>query len=184
MTKTEFKDWMTEWAKSAEGRQALALAVLTYDPGKNTDGTIKAGGIENLGWDKATNPTIGAAWALRQAQRASLVGDEISGGVNALTALMKNAISSEAARDAQEQARDVALKTVLDIIATAVQQPDQAVMSPEQFSALQQTIAEKVAEVGQDVADATAWKLNRVAEALAGAGETLSTADDPQPQQQ
>lgn len=182
MTKAEFLDWMDEWATSVPGREAIARAVLTYDPGKNPDGSIKPGGIPNPGDDAATNPTIGAAWALNRAAVASILGYQNRDRIDALSALMKAAIADEASRDAQEHARDVALKTVLDTVAKAVQQPGQVAMTEAQFATLQQTIAEKVAEVGQDVADATASKLNQVAEALDNAGAALSTANDPQPQ--
>lgn len=38
VTKTEFLDWMTEWARSAGGREAIAHAVLGHDPGRDNKG--------------------------------------------------------------------------------------------------------------------------------------------------
>lgn len=38
MTKTEFLAWMTEWAKSTTGRNAIGLAVMGYSPGRQRNG--------------------------------------------------------------------------------------------------------------------------------------------------
>ncbi|OJF14317.1 hypothetical protein [Couchioplanes caeruleus] len=91
VTKSEFIAWMTEWARSTAGREALARAVLTYDPGKDASGKVLPGGIVNPGPDAASNPTVGAAWALNRAIVASLVGhqirdrvDQVQAGVEAL----------------------------------------------------------------------------------------------------
>ncbi|GGQ56082.1 hypothetical protein [Couchioplanes azureus] len=91
VTKSEFIAWMTEWARSAAGREALARAVLTYDPGKDASGKVPPGGIVNPGADAAGNPTVGAAWALNRAIVASIVGyqirdrvDQVRAGVDAL----------------------------------------------------------------------------------------------------
>ncbi|BCJ55119.1 hypothetical protein Asp14428_65940 [Actinoplanes sp. NBRC 14428] len=91
VTKSEFTAWMTEWARSTAGREALARAVLTYDPGKDANGKTRPGGIVNPGGDAASNPTVGPAWALNRAIVASIVGyqirdrvDNVQAGVDAL----------------------------------------------------------------------------------------------------
>jgi hypothetical protein len=68
---------MTEWARSATGREAIARAVLAYDPGRSANGTIPPGGITNPGADAANNPTVGANWALNRAIVASVLGYQI-----------------------------------------------------------------------------------------------------------
>ena len=109
--------------------------------------------------------------------------DVIGPQVASLLALFRQFIIDESARDAQEQARDVAMKGLLDVIHQMQQQPESVALSNEQFEELQSFLGQKIVEAGRDAADATTWKLNRISEALAGAGETLSTADDEPPQQ-
>ncbi|MEV4636883.1 hypothetical protein AB0J80_05960 [Actinoplanes sp. NPDC049548] len=86
VTKSEFTAWMTEWARSTAGREALARAVLTYDPGKDANGKTRPGGIVNPGADSSTNPTVGAAWALNRAIVASVLGYQIRDRVDNLQA--------------------------------------------------------------------------------------------------
>ncbi|MEV6595610.1 hypothetical protein AB0M36_01975 [Actinoplanes sp. NPDC051346] len=86
VTKSEFMAWMTEWARSAAGREALARALLTYDPGKDASGTVHPGGIINPGADAAANPTVGAAWALNRAIVASIVSHQIRDRVDQVRA--------------------------------------------------------------------------------------------------
>ncbi|MGX6603054.1 hypothetical protein ACWKSP_13075 [Micromonosporaceae bacterium Da 78-11] len=77
VTKSEFIAWMTEWARSAAGREALAIAVLTWDPGKDASGKIKPGGVANPGADSATNPTVGPSYALNRAIVGSILSEQI-----------------------------------------------------------------------------------------------------------
>ena len=79
VTKSEFTSWMTEWAKSSAGKQALAIALLTYDPGAD-----KPGGVMNQGDDYPTNKTVQPAWALSQGMRAGIVSAEVNAKVDAL----------------------------------------------------------------------------------------------------
>jgi hypothetical protein len=75
---------MTAWAKSPEGKTALAQAFLTYDPGTDANGKVLPGGITNYGADAAINPTIGAAYALTRAQVASIVAGQVRDQVDAV----------------------------------------------------------------------------------------------------
>jgi hypothetical protein len=79
VTKSEFTSWMTEWANSGAGRQALAVALLTYDPG-----LTNPGGVANPGADAPTNPTVQPAWALNRAMVAALVGAQVNAKVDAI----------------------------------------------------------------------------------------------------
>ena len=79
VTKSEFTSWMTEWAKSSAGKQALAVALLTYDPGAG-----KPGGVINAGNDAPTNPTVQPSWALNRAMVAAIVSAEVSAKVDAM----------------------------------------------------------------------------------------------------
>lgn len=89
VTEAEFKSWMTEWASSSAGKQAIALAVLTFDPGKDANGNVKPGGIENVGSTAAENPTVGPNYALRQATVAAQVGYQIRDRVDAVLAAVQ-----------------------------------------------------------------------------------------------
>jgi len=87
VTKTEFTAWMTEWAKSAAGREALAVAVLAHDPGVDAAGKVKPGGVQNP--DPAGfkgNPTFGPAYALNRAVVAATVAYQVRDRVDALAA--------------------------------------------------------------------------------------------------
>ncbi|MEU4688194.1 hypothetical protein [Actinoplanes sp. NPDC023714] len=84
VTKSEFTAWMTEWARSKAGREAIAQAVLTYDPGKDASGKIPAGGIVNPGSDAPGNPTITGSFALNRAAVAAMLGYEIRAKVDEL----------------------------------------------------------------------------------------------------
>lgn len=83
MTKDELKAWMTEWAKSAAGREALAVAVLAYDPGL-VDGKVPLGAVQNYGDNAATNPTVQAAWSIGRAQVAEKLGYQVRDRVDGL----------------------------------------------------------------------------------------------------
>lgn len=67
---TDFDKLMTAWAKSAAGREALAVAVLAHDPGADANGKIKSGGVENY-TDDGSNPTVGVSWAISRAPVAA-----------------------------------------------------------------------------------------------------------------
>ncbi|BCJ42072.1 hypothetical protein GCM10010168_65510 [Actinoplanes ianthinogenes] len=86
VTKSEFQAWMTEWARSKAGREALAQAMLCFDPGKDASGKVIPGGVANPGPDAATNPTIAPATALNHASIAAYVGHEINAKVDKLLA--------------------------------------------------------------------------------------------------
>ncbi|MEV6342439.1 hypothetical protein [Actinoplanes sp. NPDC051851] len=86
VTKSEFTAWMTEWAKSRAGRDALAQALLTYDPGKDAAGKVIAGGVTNPGTDAPANPTVTPSWALNRAVVGTQLGYDIRAKVDKLLA--------------------------------------------------------------------------------------------------
>ena len=94
VTEAEFKSWMTEWAKSSDGKAALAVAVLSYDPGKDANGNVKPGGVENIGSTAAENPTVGPNYALRQATVAAQVGYQIRDRVDAVNAAVAGVLAA------------------------------------------------------------------------------------------
>lgn len=67
VTEAELIAALNKWATSSAGKKAIAQAVLTWDPGKDADGKIIAGGVENVNDTAGTNPTVAPSWALRQA---------------------------------------------------------------------------------------------------------------------
>ncbi len=72
VTKTEFMAWMTEWAKSGTGRDALARALLTADgiiPGP--PGSTNADGTPNQYWSAASY----LQWGYRSAVDAKAFSD-------------------------------------------------------------------------------------------------------------
>lgn len=72
----EFNKLMTTWARSGEGREAIAVAVLAHDPGKDPKtGRINPGGVENYQDTDGSNPTVGVSWAL---SRAPLAADRLN----------------------------------------------------------------------------------------------------------
>lgn len=90
-------------------------------------------------------------------------------------------VRDEAARDAQEAARDAALATTLQTLLELTKQGQSVALSDGQFVALMDHITQKVAEAGQDAADQQSAKITLLADAIAEAGEALTRADD-QPQ--
>jgi hypothetical protein len=94
VTKSEFTAWMTEWARSAAGKQALAIALLTYDPGKDANGKIRPGGVANSGDAAAINPTVQPAYALNRALVSSLIDAQIRDKVDALQASVDTLIAA------------------------------------------------------------------------------------------
>lgn len=121
VTKSEFNAWMTEWARSAAGREALARAVLAYDPGKDASGKVPAGGIANPGADAAGNPTVGAAWALNRAVVASIVGYQIRDRVDHLQA----AVDALAKAGPVPVGQQVSAQTALDAIGSGGLTPEE-----------------------------------------------------------
>jgi hypothetical protein len=86
----------------------------------------------------------------------------------------KTFVEAEAARDAQEAARDAAAMAVLERLATGAG----ATLSPAQFAELKTYLGQKIAEAGSDAVDGIRGRLDHVAEVLAEAGQALTTADD------
>jgi hypothetical protein len=87
VTKTEFKAWMTEWARSAAGREALAVAVLAWDPGADANGKPRPGAVVNPDPEGAkTNPTFGPNYALNRAVVAATLGHQIRQRIDSLQA--------------------------------------------------------------------------------------------------
>ena len=121
VTKSEFTAWMTEWARSAAGREALARAVLAYDPGKASNGSIPPGGIANPGADAASNPTVGANWALNRAIVASVLGYQIRDRVDNVQASIDNLLKTASAPVAQQ----ISARNALDAIGSGDLSPEE-----------------------------------------------------------
>lgn len=126
VTEAELKTWLTEWARSDAGQDAIAVAVLTHDPGVDADGKVKPGGVENP--DKAgTNRTFGPAYALNRAVVAATVAYQVREQVDALTdavaAIAKNVAADDAdlpaILEAIQQARAGGVTDVLDGLTAA-----------------------------------------------------------------
>jgi hypothetical protein len=139
VTKSEFTSWMTEWAKSSAGKQALAIALLTYDPGKNPNGTIKPGGVINVGNDAPTNPTVQPSWALSQAMVAAIVAAEVDRKVDAMQATL-NRILAGIGGSVPAQVNPA---TALDALASDGPSPEEAA------AALRDALGDRAAEVGR-----------------------------------
>lgn len=105
MTKDELKAWMTEWAHSAAGREALAVAVLTWDPGVDSDGKVKPGGVANPD-ESSPNKTFGPNYALNRAVLAATLGYQLRERLDAVTDVAR-AIAVNVAKD------DADLPTIL-----------------------------------------------------------------------
>lgn len=143
VTKDEFKSWMTEWATSAPGRDAIAVAVLSYDPGKDASGKIKPGGVENMGSNPESNPTATPAWGLRQAQLAATLGYAIRDSLPSMEQRILNAVANTtSAVDVDEVALGAAIAN-----------------NPLFVEALATAVAAKI-QGGQDVAEAVRSVLN------------------------
>lgn len=65
-------------------REALAWALLAYDPGKDASGNTPNGAVKNLTTDDPNNPTVGPATALERAQVAAVLGYQVRDLVTAL----------------------------------------------------------------------------------------------------
>lgn len=94
VTKNQFTEWMTEWARSGAGKQALAVAVLTYDPGKDAKGRILPGGVSNAGDAAETNPTVAPAYALNRAVQNNVLDYQIRDKVDALQSSVDKLLAS------------------------------------------------------------------------------------------
>jgi hypothetical protein len=130
VTKSEFTAWMTEWAKSSVGKQALAVAVLTYSPGADANGHVKPGGVPNYGTNNKEMPTTSPAWALGRASIGSVVGYQIRDRVDRVQATL-----DQLAKDEQ--------LTALDAIG------DPAQSAEETAAALRAALGDRAAEVGR-----------------------------------
>lgn len=142
---------MTAWAKSKDGKAALAEAVLTHDPGVNTDGSAKPGGVPNYASDAPTNPTITPSWALGRAGIAAIVAYQIRDKVDALTAavaaILKN-VQADDGETAQVLAALAEVKT--SVPADVVNALGGAGMSDEDVAAaLQSALGDRASAVGR-----------------------------------
>jgi hypothetical protein len=127
VTKDELKAWMTEWAKSADGKAALAVAALTHDPGADANGKTLPGGVVNYGTDAPTNPTVQPAYALGRAEIAAILGYQLRDLLTALgpkvDAILSNVVSDDgdlaAIRDAITAAQTGTISGVIDALTSA-----------------------------------------------------------------
>jgi len=139
VTKSEFTAWMTEWAKSAAGKQALALAVLTYSPGADANGKIKPGGVPNYGSNNKEVPTTSPAWALGRASIGSVVGYQIRDRVDQVQATLDAIVKEEPLLIGAQ----VSPETALDALG------DPAQSAEETAAALRAALGDRAAEVGR-----------------------------------
>jgi hypothetical protein len=101
-------------------REALAWAVLAYDPGADKDGDTPNGAVVNMTNPKPGNETVGPATALERAQVAAVVGYQIRDRVDALTALVRSLAELAATEAGEDDAEMVELRARLDAALAAV----------------------------------------------------------------
>ncbi|AGZ45037.1 hypothetical protein [Actinoplanes friuliensis] len=140
VTKSEFNAWMTEWARSAAGREALAVAVLTYDPGTDSSGRVKAGGVANpdpVGFK--SNPTFGPNYALNRAVLAATLGYQIRDQVENVQATVDALAKGQPVAPVSTQ---VTPAEALDALGSGLSTEDAA-------AALRSALGDRAAEVGR-----------------------------------
>lgn len=72
------KEEMLELLRSAAGKDAIAVAVLGHDPGRDAEGRIKPGGVANPdSAGAAANPTISPSYALQRAIKVAMDMDKL-----------------------------------------------------------------------------------------------------------
>lgn len=139
-------------------REALAWAILAYDPGADSAGKTPNGAVVNMTNPTPTNPTVGPATALERAQVAAVVGYQIRDRVDAVTGLVRALAAlaaSEAAEDDTETADlrarlDAALAAV-DAVPTRTLQAlaDEGLSDGEVAAALRAALGDRARPVGQ-----------------------------------
>jgi hypothetical protein len=140
VTKTEFNAWMTEWARSAVGREALAVAVLAWDPGVDANGHVRPGGVPNPDPVGAkTNPTFGPNYALHRAVVAATLGYEIRERVDNVQAAVNALVKSQPAAPVGTQ---VSPQRALDALGNGLSDAEAA-------AALRAALGDRAAEVGR-----------------------------------
>ncbi|MBB4760752.1 hypothetical protein ACFQFC_31875 [Amorphoplanes digitatis] len=140
VTKTEFNAWMTEWARSPVGREALAVAVLAWDPGVDASGHVRPGGVPNpdpVGFKN--NPTFGPNYALHRAVVAATLGYEIRERVDNVQAAVDALVKSHSAAPVGAQVNP---QTALDAIGNGLSNQEAA-------AALRAALGDRAAEVGR-----------------------------------
>ncbi|MEU7904102.1 N-acetylmuramoyl-L-alanine amidase [Actinoplanes sp. NPDC049118] len=152
VTKSELHAWLTEWARSAAGREALAVAVLTHDPGLDADGDVKPGGVANPDPVGAkTNPTFGPNYALNRAVVGTALGYQVRDRVDAVTDIVRVIAANVAADDADlptilarlDESRASIVGDVLEGITAAGRSNDDIA------AALRAALGDRAAAVGQ-----------------------------------
>jgi hypothetical protein len=187
MTKAEFTSWMTEWATSEPGKKAIGAALMSATTGNKAFATRTFGQFVNDLWAvrdfQTGDPTGTKVAAIRP---TSPLGQSV-GVPNLITSfktVFETFVKSEVASDAQEAARDAALGAALTKLQQLVEKAGGVgAITDEQIREMEQYIAEKVAEVGDDAISAVQHRLSAVAEALDNAGTALQTANDDTPPQ-
>lgn len=119
--------------KSYEGRQALALAIMQWDPGVDDAGKVKPGGIPNPDPNQANrtaNPTISPAHAYYCAIRATYMINDLAGQVQALAtavgAIAKNVTADDG--DLAEITRQISESNAAtaELVLAGLTQPDRS----------------------------------------------------------
>jgi hypothetical protein len=140
VTKSEFKAWMTEWANSAAGREALATAVLTWDPGVDAAGNVRPGGVANPDPEGAkSNPTFGPNYALNRAVLAATLGYEIRDRVDNVQASVDALRNDEPPAPVSKQ---VTPEEALDALGSGLS-------TEEAAAALRAALGDRAQEVGR-----------------------------------
>jgi len=159
--RSQFQTELTAWAETGAGRNALAVAVLAHDPGKNADGSIKPGGVANPGDDAATNPTIGPGWALNRAAVSAILAYQIrdrADAANRALASLATTVGQVLAKVTQDDGDRAAIEQEIAEVQTALAGTPQATVdalgasdaSPEEKAALlRAALGADAVEVGQ-----------------------------------
>lgn len=101
-TQAEFNTLMNGYLATKEGKAALAVAFLTYDPGKDPSGKVLPGGVINYGDEAATNPTVQPSWALSRAVLGTIVAYQVRDQVTALAPVIGRIAENVIADDGEK----------------------------------------------------------------------------------
>lgn len=146
--KPEMGDKLANLINTRPGlKRAVAQAVLGFDPGKNADGTIPIGAVQNPADADGTNPTVGPNWGLNRAIVAATVGYQVRDRVDAVAAAVTPIGQAVAKILTNVQADDEESAQILAAIeATRLGNPDQS--AEDIADALRTVLGERAAEVG------------------------------------
>lgn len=141
---------MTAWAKSPAGKEALALAVLTFDPGVDDKGAIKAGGVPNYAADAKSNPSIQPAWALGRGGLTAVLAYQLRDQLDAVAKAVALVLGNVQADDGDKAEILAALTAAQAAIPGAVLDglADSSSSDAEVAAALKSALGSRSAAVG------------------------------------